>query len=82
MKMDLETKILILETKILIFEIHSNNLKSAKTFEEYQKAHNAYVEMLIEEYKGDLAVQNARLNFVNFSETLENERNKNDNSQA
>jgi hypothetical protein len=67
-----------LETRILILQIHSNNLKSAKSFEEYQKAHNAYVEMLIEEYKGDLTAQNARLNFVNFSEILENERLKND----
>lgn len=41
-----------LATKINILIIHRENLATAKTFEDYQKAHVAYVDMLIGELMG------------------------------
>lgn len=53
-----------LTTKINILIIHRENLATAKTFEEYQKAHVAYVDMLIGELMGQKQSADAVLKYA------------------
>jgi len=53
-----------LATKINVLIIHRNNLANAKTLEEYQKAHVAYVDMLIGDLMGQKTSDDAVLKFA------------------
>lgn len=43
------------ERSINILTIHKENLANTKTFEEYRDVHIAYIDMLIDQFKLDMA---------------------------
>ena len=55
-----------IEESIEILTIHRGRLLECKTFEEYRDAHVAYVDMLVERYRGDLKKREASETFMRW----------------
>jgi hypothetical protein len=55
-----------IDESIEILTIHRARLLETKTFEEYRDAHVAYVDMLIERYRGDLKKREASETFMRW----------------
>ena len=66
------------EERILILTIHKDNLKKAKTFEEYRDAHVAYIDTLIGRFEAEMHYENVIKRFVDKSENNAN-NNSNEN---
>lgn len=52
------------QTKLAILEVHRDNLKNSKTFEEYREHHVAYCDFLIEQVKAHDAEDEAAFKFI------------------
>lgn len=58
------------DIKVEILTTHKENLLKTKTFEEYRDAHVAYIDMLIQQIRLDLAKDESIIKWIKVTETL------------